>query len=49
MTSIDLHQTRGFRWKKFATEGAGRLIIFMVGAVVLVVVLILAVVAAGKN
>ncbi len=35
MTSIDLHQTRGFRWKKFATEGAGRLIIFMVGAVVL--------------
>ncbi len=35
MTSIDLQSSRRFRWKKFATEGAGRLIIFMVGAVVL--------------
>ncbi len=35
MTSIDLQSTRSFRWKKFATEGAGRLIIFLVGSVIL--------------
>ena len=35
MTSIELQQARRLRWKKFATEGAGRLIIFLVGAIVL--------------
>lgn len=35
MTSVDLQQTSRFRWKKFATEGAGRLIIFLVGSVIL--------------
>ncbi len=35
MTSIDYQQTRRFKLKKFATEGAGRLIIFLIGSVVL--------------
>ena len=35
MTSIDLQQARRFKWKKFATEGAGRLIIFLVGSLIL--------------
>jgi len=34
MTSFELHHTRRHKWKKFATEGAGRLIIFMIGALV---------------
>lgn len=35
MTSIDLHPSARVRWKKFVTEGAGRLIIFFVGAIAL--------------
>ena len=35
MTSIEVQQSRKVRLKKFATEGAGRLIIFLIGAIVL--------------
>lgn len=35
MTSIDVQMSRRIRLKKFATEGAGRLIIFLVASVVL--------------
>ncbi len=35
MTSIEVHQSNRVKLKKFATEGAGRLIIFLVGAVAL--------------